>query len=186
MKITFAAPSQPKTGALAVAVAKDRALSKSAAALDKAAGGALGRAMAVSRFSGKKGELLEVLAPVLSRSVVISFAERVVMTARRLGAPSVGWCVFYYDEDSRRLAEAMARESSRRELARQVYAEILEVTHGVQRVAAMVGLSRVWDEGCATMIREAMDEDDPRVRSTGERVLLRLEGRNGVPATRPE
>ncbi|MEM7221504.1 MAG: leucyl aminopeptidase [Pseudomonadota bacterium] len=63
MKITFAAPSQPKTGALAVAVAKDRALSKSAAALDKAAGGALGKAMAVSRFSGKKGELLEVLAP---------------------------------------------------------------------------------------------------------------------------
>ena len=59
MKITFAALSLPKTGALAVAVAWDRKLSPSAKQLDKASGGALGRAMEVSRFRGKKGEILE-------------------------------------------------------------------------------------------------------------------------------
>ena len=74
MKITFAAPAQPKTGALAVPVAADRTLSKAAAQLDKAAEGALSRAMAVSRFSGKSGELLEVLAPAgLANSRVLLY-----------------------------------------------------------------------------------------------------------------
>ena len=63
MKISFAALSLPKTGALAVAVAKDRTLSDTAKQLDKASDGALARAMKVSRFRGKKGEILEVLAP---------------------------------------------------------------------------------------------------------------------------
>ncbi len=63
MKIAFAALSLPATGAVAVPVAYDRKLLASAAKLDKATKGALGRAMAVSRFTGKKNELLEVLAP---------------------------------------------------------------------------------------------------------------------------
>ncbi len=63
MKIAFAALSLPATGAVAVPVAYDCKLLASASKLDKATKGALGRAMAVSRFTGKKNELLEVLAP---------------------------------------------------------------------------------------------------------------------------
>ncbi len=63
MKIAFAAPSLPESGSLAVLVTKDSKLLASAAALDKTMKGALGRAMAASRFSGKKGEVLEILAP---------------------------------------------------------------------------------------------------------------------------
>ena len=50
----------------------------------------------------------EVLAPVLERCVVISFVERAVMAARRLGADATGWILNYYDEDARRLADAIA------------------------------------------------------------------------------
>jgi leucyl aminopeptidase len=63
MKISFASLALPETGALAVPVAKGRKLLASAAALDKATGGALKRAMAASRFKGEKDQLLEVLAP---------------------------------------------------------------------------------------------------------------------------
>ena len=52
--------------------------------------------------------VLDVLAPVRERCVVISFVERAVMTARRLGASATGWILNYYDDDSRSLAEAMA------------------------------------------------------------------------------
>jgi leucyl aminopeptidase len=63
MKINFAAPKLPGRGAVAVGVMAGAKLSPSAARLDKATGGALGRAMKGSRFSGKKGQLLEVLGP---------------------------------------------------------------------------------------------------------------------------
>ncbi|MDB5360048.1 MAG: leucyl aminopeptidase [Rhodospirillales bacterium] len=63
MKISFAELSAPKAGTIVVGVGEDRALTPIAAALDKEAGGALVRAMASSRFAGKKGQLLAVLAP---------------------------------------------------------------------------------------------------------------------------
>ena len=63
MKITFSTQSLPKRGAVAVMVAEGRKLLPSGAQLDKATGGALTRAMSVSRFKGKKGESLEVVAP---------------------------------------------------------------------------------------------------------------------------
>jgi leucyl aminopeptidase len=63
MKISFASLTLPETGALAVPVAKGRKLLASAAALDKATGGALKRAMAASRFKGDKKQILELLAP---------------------------------------------------------------------------------------------------------------------------
>jgi glycerophosphoryl diester phosphodiesterase len=52
--------------------------------------------------------IMDVLSPVRDRCVVISFVERAVMTARRLGASATGWVLNYYDGDSRRLADAMA------------------------------------------------------------------------------
>jgi glycerophosphoryl diester phosphodiesterase len=52
--------------------------------------------------------VLDVLAPIREQCVVISFVERAVMTARRLGATATGWVLNYYDDDARRLAEAIA------------------------------------------------------------------------------
>jgi leucyl aminopeptidase len=63
MKITFAGPAIPKSGTLVVGIADDRALTPEAAALDAETGGALVRAMASSRFTGKKGQFLSLLAP---------------------------------------------------------------------------------------------------------------------------
>ena len=63
MKIIFAAPKLPGRGAVAVGVMAGAKLSPSAADLDKATGGTLGRAIKGSRFTGKKGQLLEVLGP---------------------------------------------------------------------------------------------------------------------------
>ena len=52
--------------------------------------------------------VVEATVPIRARCTVISFVERAVMSARRLGALSVGWCLNYYDDDSRRLADAIA------------------------------------------------------------------------------
>ena len=63
IKINFAAPKLPNTGAVAVGVLDGRKLSPSAETLDKAAGGALTRAVKQGRFSGKKGQILDLVAP---------------------------------------------------------------------------------------------------------------------------
>ena len=63
MTPSFAELKQPKKGVVVVAVGADSKLSASAKALDKAAGGALSRAMAGSRFQGKKGEAVDVIGP---------------------------------------------------------------------------------------------------------------------------
>ena len=63
MKISFAAPALPKNGAIVTAVMKGGKLSPSAKELDTATEGALTKAIEASRYSGKKGELLELLAP---------------------------------------------------------------------------------------------------------------------------
>ncbi len=52
--------------------------------------------------------VVDVLAPVRERCVVISFVERAVLAARRLGVSHTGWILNYYDDDSRLLADAMA------------------------------------------------------------------------------
>ena len=49
------------------------------------------------------GLVLDVLDPVRAQCVVISFVERAVMSARRLGAPATAWVLNYYDDDSRKL-----------------------------------------------------------------------------------
>ena len=52
--------------------------------------------------------VVDEIGPILGHATVISFSERVVLTARRAGAPLVGWCLDYYDEDAQRLADAIA------------------------------------------------------------------------------
>jgi leucyl aminopeptidase len=63
MKISFAAPQTPRSGAIVCTVAEGRKLSPSAEQLDKESGGALKRAIEASRFTGKSDETLHVLAP---------------------------------------------------------------------------------------------------------------------------
>jgi len=63
MQLSFAAFSVAGSGALVVGAADDGVLLAHAAEADKASGGALKRALAVSRFKGKAGQTLEVLAP---------------------------------------------------------------------------------------------------------------------------
>ncbi|MBM3556571.1 MAG: leucyl aminopeptidase [Alphaproteobacteria bacterium] len=63
MKIRFAKTEITRDGALVVGVAEDKAFSPSAEAADRKTGGALGRAVAASRFTGGKDQALEVMAP---------------------------------------------------------------------------------------------------------------------------
>jgi leucyl aminopeptidase len=63
MQLSFTAPSLGATGALVVGVQADGVFSPAAAEADKAAGGALKRAVSASKFTGKPGQALEILAP---------------------------------------------------------------------------------------------------------------------------
>ena len=59
MKISFAEPEQPRSGAVVVGVWEEGVLTPAAGHLDEATSGAISRALsAAPRFSGKKDELL--------------------------------------------------------------------------------------------------------------------------------
>jgi leucyl aminopeptidase len=63
MDISFAAREPAGPGALVVGILEGGVLSDAAARTDRATGGAIKRALAVSRFKGQSGHILEVLAP---------------------------------------------------------------------------------------------------------------------------
>ncbi len=63
MKVSFAAPALPRSGALVLTVAKGGSLEGFAAESDDASSGALSKAIAASRFDGESKTTLEVLAP---------------------------------------------------------------------------------------------------------------------------
>src|SRR5712671_6559395 len=72
MQISFVAPSgmtaksgtkEGSTGATVVGAVEGGAFLPAAVRLDKASGGVLARALKVSRFMGKAGQMVEVLAP---------------------------------------------------------------------------------------------------------------------------
>src|SRR5258706_10518643 len=63
MKFSFAAPDLATKGAIAVGVAEGRKLGRAAATLDQRSGGAIRRALAGVKFSGKLGELLDIPGP---------------------------------------------------------------------------------------------------------------------------
>src|ERR1700753_2845295 len=96
MQLSFAAPSLGATGALVVGGQADGIFSPVATDVDKAAGGALKRAVSVSKFKGKPGQVLEVLAPSglkASRVLLVGLGKAEDFTAgaaERLGAGIVG------------------------------------------------------------------------------------------------
>ncbi len=63
MKISFAEPALPTKGAVVVLVEAGKKLSPAAKDLDKLTKGAVKRAIGASRFEGKKGQSLEIVAP---------------------------------------------------------------------------------------------------------------------------
>lgn len=63
MKISFAEPALPAKGAVVVLVEEGKKLSPAAKDLDKQTKGAVKRAIAASKFTGKKGQSLEIMAP---------------------------------------------------------------------------------------------------------------------------
>ncbi len=79
MKITFAAKSPVAPESVAVAIFEGRTLGSAARDIDKATGGALGRAMATSRFTGARGQFLDVNAPSgvkAARVVLVGHGKR--------------------------------------------------------------------------------------------------------------
>jgi len=78
MKITFAKPQPPNGGAVVVGVLEGKVLTPSAASLDAQSGGALIRAIAASRFDGKRDQILALLAPAglkFSRVLLIGLGK---------------------------------------------------------------------------------------------------------------
>src|SRR5690349_21261704 len=62
IKITFAEPRQPRSGAVVVGAWEGGALTSAARALDEATSGAISRALAAApRFGGKKHEILPII-----------------------------------------------------------------------------------------------------------------------------
>ncbi|MBL4907269.1 MAG: leucyl aminopeptidase, partial [Sneathiella sp.] len=63
MKFAFSEITLPKRGSLAVPLYANNSFSPTAKEVDEHTGGVLSRALETSRFKGKKGDLLEILAP---------------------------------------------------------------------------------------------------------------------------
>jgi leucyl aminopeptidase len=83
MKISFAAPRMPRSGTVVVAIMDDRKMSPHAIEIDKQTGGAIKRAMEVSRFTGKSDETMMIPAPPNMGDV-----SRVMLIG--VGKPKVG------------------------------------------------------------------------------------------------
>ncbi len=73
MKILFSSTASEAVDAIAVGVDADNQLTASARSLDSKTGGSITRAIEGSTFSGKKGELLEILAPtnIEAKSIIV-------------------------------------------------------------------------------------------------------------------
>jgi len=63
MRLSFASPAAPKSGALVVLAYEDQALSGHAKAADEATGGAISRAMKATEMTGKIGQIADIAGP---------------------------------------------------------------------------------------------------------------------------
>ncbi|HXY98733.1 MAG TPA: leucyl aminopeptidase [Stellaceae bacterium] len=87
MHIVFSEPRRSKSGTVVVGVLENRKLLPTGAALDKESGGALKRAMAASRFTGRKDEVLGILAPAqlgVGRVLLMGFGKAQALDAAAL------------------------------------------------------------------------------------------------------
>ena len=89
MQLSFVAPSAVKSGVWVVGAVEGPALLPAAERADKACSGAIGRALAVSQFTGKSGQVLELLAPAgikASRLLVVGLGKPEDFDANRAEA----------------------------------------------------------------------------------------------------
>jgi len=89
MKFAFSEISLPKRGSLAVAIYDKNKLSETAKVVDKASKGALSKALKTSRFKGKKGNFLEILAPSgldVSRVILFGLGDQGALSQTDLEA----------------------------------------------------------------------------------------------------
>lgn len=90
MQISFAAPlPKVQTGSWVVALPEGGKLAQSAAKADQACGGALGRALKFSRFAGKSGQFLEIVAPEglsASRILLVGLGKPEALDGKSLNA----------------------------------------------------------------------------------------------------
>jgi leucyl aminopeptidase len=93
LDIAFAKPALPKAGALVLLVGEGEAPSGLWQQADEATGGAIGRALEVSKFTGGKGKSVAILAPGagLSRVLVVGLGAPDALT--RLAAEEAGGAV---------------------------------------------------------------------------------------------
>ncbi|MEX0921257.1 MAG: leucyl aminopeptidase [Rhodovibrionaceae bacterium] len=87
MRISFVTEKQPKSGAVVAGLGEGGKLPAAAKELDKAAGGALSRALSHARSPGKRGDILEVTAPgglSNSRVLLVGLGKPAELTARNL------------------------------------------------------------------------------------------------------
>lgn len=78
MDLSFAAPHAVGSGAWVVGALDGSVLTPAAQKADKAAGGALSRGLKVSKFTGKSGQVLEILAPAalgVSRILLVGLGK---------------------------------------------------------------------------------------------------------------
>ena len=78
MRISFANISTSRRGALVVCATSGGELTRTGSAIDKSTGGSIQRAIASGRFSGKKGQILEILSPSgmkCSRVIVVGLGK---------------------------------------------------------------------------------------------------------------
>jgi leucyl aminopeptidase len=79
MKIAFAEPDLPHSGAAVAGIWEERVMTPAARRLDEASDGAIARALAsAARFNGKKGDVLAIVAPAklpLSRIVLAGLGK---------------------------------------------------------------------------------------------------------------
>jgi leucyl aminopeptidase len=78
MQLSFAAPGSVTSGAWIVGALEGSQLTAAAAKADKASGGAITRALGFSKFTGKRSQMLEVLAPTgvrASRIVLVGLGK---------------------------------------------------------------------------------------------------------------
>jgi len=88
MQISFAALTpRVQTGSWVVAASEGGKLSQGAAKADQASGGALSRALKVSRFTGKSGQFLEIAAPAglsVSRILLVGLGKAEALDGKAL------------------------------------------------------------------------------------------------------
>ena len=93
MELSFAAPSAIAAGAWVVGATDGSKLLPGASDADKATAGALTRALRASRFSGKQGQIIEILAPhgtKASRIILVGLGKPEALDANKIETAAAG------------------------------------------------------------------------------------------------